>query len=64
MINTLKIGLQGNAAGIDPQVIIYADAVLIGIGSEIYVYDFNGKCIKAYHLYSTFYQFIQKTLFV
>lgn len=58
-----KIGLQGNTAGIDPQAIIYSDAVLIGIGSEVYVYDFNGIRIKTYHLYSTFYQFIKKNSF-
>lgn len=62
----LQIGLRSIFVGINPQVEICKNFIVIGAGEQFYAYKFDGTLIIKYEIGSVFYSFlvVQKNILV
>lgn len=54
----LKVGLQIEFFGVEPQIEVVKNNILIGAGSKFYAYTLSGELINQYSIEPAFYEFI------
>ena len=53
-----KIGLQIEYSGVEPQIDIFKNSILVGAGNKLLIYNLSGELIQSYLFEPAFYEFI------
>ncbi|MCL2570525.1 MAG: hypothetical protein FWE16_04960 [Firmicutes bacterium] len=56
----INVGIKSGTVGIDPQVELYREHLLIGMGGSFNVYKLNGELVKSYEVFYVFHEFLIK----